>query len=133
MAYTAIDNSESVITHYGKKGMKWRKNRDQADMQDYNPYDLASGKDLEDDENDSADIDYWNKRKAANKASDKATLERIYGKGKVSDKHLAKYQEGIYGKQIKALAAKRQERYRKLRDHKVKVDKMSSMRTKPQI
>lgn len=133
MAYTAIDNSQSVIQHYGKKGMKWRKNRDQADMQDYNPYDLASGKDLEDDENDSADIDYWNKRRAANKASDKATLERIYGKGKVTDKHLAKYQEGIYGKQIKALAAKRQERYRKLRDHKVKVDKMSSMRTKPQI
>lgn len=133
MAYTAIDDSESVITHYGKKGMKWRKNRDQADMREYNSYDLASGKDLEDDENDSADIDYWNKRKAANKASDKATLERIYGKGKVSDKHLAKYQEGIYGKQIKALAAKRQERYRKLRDHKVKVDKMSSMRTKPQI
>lgn len=60
MAYTAIDNSRSVIQHYGKKGMKWRKNRDQADMQDYNPY-------------------------------------------------------------------------RKLRDHKVKVDKMSSMRTKPQI
>lgn len=133
MAYTAIDDSQSVIQHYGKKGMKWRKNRDQADMQDYNPYDLASGKDLEDDENDSADIDYWNKRKAANKASDKATLERIYGKGKVTDKHLAKYQDGIYGKQIKALAAKRQERYRKLRDHKVKVDKMSSMRTKPQI
>lgn len=133
MAYIAIDDSRSVIQHYGKKGMKWRKNRDQADMQDYNPYDLASGKDLEDDENDSADIDYWNKRKAANKARDKATLERIYGKGKVTDKHLAKYQDGIYGKQIKALAAKRQERYRKLRDHKVKVDKMSSMRTKPQI
>ena len=133
MAYTAIDNSQSVIQHYGKKGMKWRKNRDQADMQDYNPYDLASSKDLEDDKNDSADIDYWNKRKAANKASDKATLERIYGKGKVTDKHLAKYQDGIYGKQIKALAAKRQERYRKLRDHKVKVDKMLSMRTKPQI
>lgn len=27
MAYTAIDNSKSVIQHYGKKGMKWRKNR----------------------------------------------------------------------------------------------------------
>lgn len=27
MAYTAIDNSRSVIQHYGKKGMKWRKNR----------------------------------------------------------------------------------------------------------
>lgn len=133
MAYTAIDNSRSVIQHYGKKGMKWRKNRDQADMQDYNPYDLASGQDLRDDDKDSKDIAYWNQRKALNKASDKATLEKIYGKGKVSDKHLAKYQEGIYGKQIKALAAKRQERYRKLRDHKVKVDKMSSMRTKPQI
>ena len=31
MAYTAIDNSRSVIQHYGKKGMKWRKNR--ADKQ----------------------------------------------------------------------------------------------------
>lgn len=27
MTYTAIDNSQSVIRHYGKKGMKWRKNR----------------------------------------------------------------------------------------------------------
>ena len=25
MTYTAIDNSQSVIQHYGKKGMKWRK------------------------------------------------------------------------------------------------------------
>ena len=23
MTYTAIDNSQSVIQHYGKKGMKW--------------------------------------------------------------------------------------------------------------
>lgn len=30
MAYTAIDNSQSVIQHYGKKGMKWRKNRNKA-------------------------------------------------------------------------------------------------------
>ena len=29
MTYTAIDNSKSVIQHYGKKGMKWRKNRPQ--------------------------------------------------------------------------------------------------------
>lgn len=29
MSYTAIDNSQSVIQHYGKKGMKWRKNRPQ--------------------------------------------------------------------------------------------------------
>ena len=28
MTYTAIDDSRSVIQHYGKKGMKWRKNRD---------------------------------------------------------------------------------------------------------
>lgn len=133
MAYIAIDNSRSVIQHYGKKGMKWRKNRDQADMQDYNPYDLASEQDLRDDEKDSNDIAYWNRRKEANKASDKATLERIYGKGKVTDKHLAKYQDSIYGKRIKALAEKRQERFRKLRDNKNQVSKMSSMRTKPQI
>lgn len=25
MTYIAIDNSQSVIQHYGKKGMKWRK------------------------------------------------------------------------------------------------------------
>lgn len=29
MSYTAIDDSRSVIQHYGKKGMKWRKNRPQ--------------------------------------------------------------------------------------------------------
>ena len=29
MTYTAIDDSRSVINHYGKKGMKWRKNRPQ--------------------------------------------------------------------------------------------------------
>ena len=133
MTYTAIDDSRSVIQHYGKKGMKWRKNRDQDMLRKYNEYDLATGKELEDDENDSADIDYWNRRKAANKASDKATLERIYGKGKVTDKHLAKYQDGIYGKQIKALAAKRQERFRTLRNRKNKVNKMSSMSTSPRI
>lgn len=126
MAYTAIDNSQSVIQHYGKKGMKWKKRRG-IENYDVNELDVATGKELEDDENDSYDIDYWNKRKAANKASDKATLERIYGKGKVTDKHLAKYQDGIYGKQIKALADKRQERFRKLRDRKNKVNKMSTL------
>lgn len=29
MSYNAIDDSKSVIQHYGKKGMKWRKNRPQ--------------------------------------------------------------------------------------------------------
>lgn len=133
MAYTAIDNSRSVIQHYGKKGMKWRKNRAQIDMEMPNEYDLASEADRNADLKDSKDIMYWNQRKDANKAKDKSTLERIYGKGKVTDKHLAKYQEGIYGKQIKALSDKRQERFRKLRDHKNKVNKMSSLTTKPQI
>ncbi len=133
MAYTAIDNSRSVIQHYGKKGMKWRKNRAQIDMEMPNEYDLASEADRNADLKDSKDIMYWDQRKDANKAKDKATLERIYGKGKVTDKHLAKYQEGIYGKQIKALSDKRQERFRKLRDHKNKVNKMSSLITKPQI
>ena len=131
MVYTAIDDSQSVIQHYGKKGMKWRKNRAQIDMEAPNEYDLASEADRNADLKDSKDIMYWNQRKDANK--DKATLERIYGKGKVTDKHLAKYQEGIYGKQIKALSDKRQERFRKLRDHKNKVNKMSSLTTKPQI
>lgn len=32
MSYTAIDNSQSVIQHYGKKGMKWGVRSRHADL-----------------------------------------------------------------------------------------------------
>lgn len=32
MSYKAIDNSQSVIQHYGKKGMKWGVRSQHADL-----------------------------------------------------------------------------------------------------
>ena len=40
MAYTAIDDSQSVIQHYGKKGMKWRKNRADIEGREMQPLNL---------------------------------------------------------------------------------------------
>lgn len=54
MAYTAIDNSRSVIQHYGKKGMKWRKNR--IENYDVDAVDVASADDLHKDDADLAYI-----------------------------------------------------------------------------
>lgn len=34
MSYTAIDNSQSVIQHYGKKGMKWGVRRRHKELKD---------------------------------------------------------------------------------------------------
>lgn len=49
MAYTAIDNSRSVIQHYGKKGMKWRKNRADIEGREMQPLDVATDQERKDD------------------------------------------------------------------------------------
>lgn len=133
MAYTAIDDSRSVIQHYGKKGMKWRKNRDPEMMRQYNEYDIATGKELDDDYSDQQAIQSYKNTRDLNGPADYKTLEKIYGKNKVTRQMMEKFQKNAYGKLIDAKVKSRQDRFRSLRDRKNKINKMSSMSSSPRI
>lgn len=84
MAYTAIDNLRSVIQHYGKKGMKWRKNRADIEGRELQPLDVATGEERNADWYDQAAIKSYKDTQALNGPADYKTLERIYGKNKVN-------------------------------------------------
>lgn len=126
MVYTAIDNSLSVIKHYGKKGMKWKKRRG-IENYDVNEMDVATLQDLRDDDADLAAIKSYKNTQALNGPADYKTLERIYGKGKVTRQMMEKFQKNSYGKLIDAKVKSREDRYRTLRDRKNKVNKMSTL------
>ena len=120
MAYTAIDNSRSVIQHYGKKGMKWRKNR--IENYDVDAVDVASA--------DDADLAYIKSVKdtqALNGPADYKTLEKIHGKNKVTPEILKKFQKNAYGKLIDQKVKSRTDRWNKLRDKARKVNKQSTL------
>lgn len=116
MAYTAIDNSQSVIQHYGKKGMKWRKNRADIEGREMQPLDVATDQERKDDWRDQTMIKSYKDTQALNGPADYKILEKIYGKNKVTPEILKKFQKNAYGKLVDA-----------------KVNKMSSLTTKPQI
>lgn len=99
MAYTAIDNSRSVIQHYGKKGMKWRKNRADIEGRELQPLDVANDAERKADWNDQAAIKSYKDTQALNGPADYKIMDRVA--------------------QWKARANK--------------VNKMSSLTTKPQI
>lgn len=126
MAYTAIDNSRSVIQHYGKKGMKWKKRRG-IENYDYNEMDVASGQELRDDDADLAAIKSYKNQQALNGPADYKKLEGIYGKNKVTRQMMEKFQKNVYGKLINDRVKAREDRYRTLRDRKNKVNKMSTL------
>ena len=126
MTYIAIDNSSSVIRHYGKKGMKWRKNRDMEDP-DVHEIDVASSQDIRDDNADLAAIKKYKEHQSRNAGSDYKRLESIYGKGKVTSKMLERFQKNVYGKLIEDKVKSRQDRYYKLRDRKNKVEKTMNL------
>ena len=126
MSYTAIDNSRSVIQHYGKKGMKWKKRRG-IENYDYNEMDVASGQELRDDDADLAAIKSYKNQQALNGPADYKRLEGIYGKNKVTRQMMEKFQKNVYGKLINDRVKAREDRYRTLRDRKNKVNKMSTL------
>lgn len=125
MAYTAIDNSRSVIQHYGKKGMKWRKNR--IENYDVDAVDVASADDLHKDNADLAYIKSVKDTQALNGPADYKTLEKIHGKNKVTREIMAKFQKNAYGKLIDQKVKSRTDRWNKLRDKARKVNKQSTL------
>ena len=125
MAYTAIDNSRSVIQHSGKKGMKWRKNR--IENYDVDAVDVASADDLHKDDADLAYIKSVKDTQALNGPEDYKTLEKIHGKNKVTREMMAKFQKNAYGKLIDQKVKSRTDRWNKLRDKARKVNKQSTL------
>ena len=125
MSYTAIDNSRSVIQHYGKKGMKWRKNR--IENYDVDAMDVASADDLHKDDADLAYIKSVKDTQALNGPADYKTLEKIHGKNKVTREIMAKFQKNAYGKLIDQKVKSRTDRWNKLRDKARKVNKQSTL------
>lgn len=125
MAYTAIDNSKSVIQHYGKKGMKWRKNR--MENYDVDAVDVASADDLHKDDADLAYIKSVKDTQALNGPADYKILEKIHGKNKVTREMMAKFQKNAYGKLIDQKVKSRTDRWNKLRDKARKVNKQSTL------
>lgn len=133
MAYTAIDDSQSVIQHYGKKGMKWRKNRADIEGRELQPLDVATGEERNADWYDQAAIKSYKDTQALNGPADYKTLERIYGKNKVTPEMLKKFQKNAYGKLVDAKVKSRMDRAAQWKARANKVNKMSSLKTKPQI
>lgn len=133
MAYTAIDNSRSVIQHYGKKGMKWRKNRADIEGREMQPLDVATDQERKADWNDQAAIKSYKDTQALNGPDDYKILEKIYGKNKVTPEMLKKFQKNAYGKLVDAKVNSRMNRAATWKARANKVNKMSSLTTKPQI
>lgn len=133
MTYTAIDDSRSVIQHYGKKGMKWRKNRADIEGRDILPLDVANDAERKADWYDRAAIKSYKDTRDLNGPADYKTLERIYGKNKVTRKMMEKFQQNAYGKLIDAKVKSRKDRFAQWKARANKVNKMSSLKTKPQI
>ena len=133
MAYTAIDNSRSVIQHHGKKGMKWRKNRADIEGREMQPLDVATDQERKDDWRDQTMIKSYKDTKALNGHADYKILEKIYGKNKVTPEILKKFQKNSYGKLVDAKVKSRTDRAATWKARAAKVNKMSSLKTKPQI
>ena len=133
MAYTAIDNSRSVIQHYGKKGMKWRKNRADIEGREMQPLDVATDQERKDDWRDQTMIKSYKDTQALNGPADYKILEKIYGKNKVTPEILKKFQKNAYGKLIDSKVNSRMNRAAEWKARANKVNKMSSLKTKPQI
>lgn len=133
MSYTAIDNSRSVIQHYGKKGMKWRKNRADIEGREMEPLDVATDQELKDDWRDQTMIKSYKDTQALNGPADYKILEKIYGKNKVTPEILKKFQKKAYGKLVDAKVKSRTDRAATWKARANKVNKMSSLTTKPQI
>ena len=133
MAYTAIDNSRSVIQHYGKKGMKWRKNRADIEGREMQPLDVATDQERKADWNDQVAIKSYKDTQALNGPDDYKILEKIYGKNKVTPEMLKKFQKNAYGKLVDAKVNSRMNRAAEWKARANKVNKMSSLKTKPQI
>lgn len=133
MAYTAIDNSRSVIQHYGKKGMKWRKNRADIEGREMQPLDVATDQERKDDWRDQTMIKSYKDTQALNGPADYKILEKIYGKNKVTPEILKKFQKNAYGKLVDAKVNSRMNRAATWKARANKVNKMSSLTTKPQI
>lgn len=109
MSYTAIDNSRSVIQHYGKKGMKWRKNRADIEGREMQPLDVATDQERKDDWRDQTMIKSYKDTQALNGPADYKILEKIYGKNKVTPEILKKFQKNAYGKLVDAKVKSRTE------------------------
>lgn len=133
MTYIAIDNSRSVIQHYGKKGMKWRKNRADIEGREMEPLDVATDQERKDDWRDQTMIKSYKDTQALNGPADYKILEKIYGKNKVTPEILKKFQKNAYGKLIDAKVKSRMDRAHQWKARANKVNKMSSLTTKPQI
>lgn len=133
MAYTAIDDSRSIIQHYGKKGMKWRKNRADIEGREMQPLDVATDQERKDDWRDQTMIKSYKDTQALNGPADYKILEKIYGKNKVTPEILKKFQKNAYGKLIDAKVNSRMNRATEWKARANKVNKMSSLKTKPQI
>lgn len=133
MAYTAIDNSRSVIQHYGKKGMKWRKNRADIEGREMQPLDVATDQERKDDWRDQTMIKSYKDTQALNGPADYKILEKIYGKNKVTPEILKKFQKNAYGKLVDAKVNSRMNRAAEWKARANKVNNMSSLKTKPQI
>jgi hypothetical protein len=133
MAYTAIDDSRSVIKHYGKKGMKWRKNRADIEGREMQPLDVATDQERKDDWRDQTMIKSYKDTQALNGPADYKILEKIYGKNKVTPEILKKFQKNAYGKLIDAKVKSRTDRVAAWKARANKVNKTSSLTTKPQI
>lgn len=133
MSYTAIDDSRSVIQHYGKKGMKWRKNRADIEGREMEPLDVATDQERKDDWRDQTMIKSYKDTQALNGPADYKILEKIYGKNKVTPEILKKFQKNAYGKLVDAKVKSRTDRAAAWKARANKVNKMSSLTTKPQI
>lgn len=133
MAYTAIDDSQSVIQHYGKKGMKWRKNRADIEGREMQPLDVATDQERKDDWRDQTMIKSYKDTQALNGPADYKILEKIYGKNKVTRQMMEKFQKNAYGKLVDAKVNSRMNRAAAWKARAAKVNKMSSLKTKPQI
>lgn len=133
MTYTAIDDSRSVINHYGKKGMKWRKNRADIEGREMQPLDVANDAERKADWRDQTMIKSYKDTQALNGPADYKILEKIYGKNKVTPEILKKFQKNAYGKLIDDKVKSRQNRVAQWKARANKVNKMSSLKTKPQI
>lgn len=133
MVYTAIDDSQSVIQHYGKKGMKWRKNRADIEGREMQPLDVATDQERKDDWRDQTMIKSYKDTQALNGPADYKILEKIYGKNKVTPEILKKFQKNAYGKLVDAKVKSRTDRAAAWKARANNVNKMSSLTTKPQI
>lgn len=133
MVYKAIDDSRSVINHYGKKGMKWRKNRADIEGREMLPLDVATDQERKADWNDMAAIKSYKDTQALNSPADYKILEKIYGKNKVTPEMLKKFQKNAYGKLVDAKVKSRMDRAAQWEARATKVNKMSSLTTKPQV